>query len=79
MVLDLDKSSKQVEKLQLELCRMTEERDEMQEEANSMGREALHIGLEVELLHRRLLQLEEDLLLKDGQIAILRSRWEGVE
>jgi hypothetical protein len=35
--------------------------------------------LEVELLHRRLLQLEEDLLLKDGQIAILRSRWEGVE
>jgi hypothetical protein len=26
-----------------------------------------------------LLQLEEDLLLKDGQIAILRSRWEGVE
>jgi uncharacterized coiled-coil DUF342 family protein len=58
---------------------MTEERDEMQEEADSMGREALHIGLEVELLHRRLLQLEEDLLLKDGQIAILRSRWEGVE
>lgn len=51
----------------------------MQEEADSMGREALHIGLEVELLHRRLLQLEEDLLLKDGQIAILRSRWEGVE
>lgn len=79
MVLDLDKSSKQVEKLQLELSRMTEERDEMQEEADSMGREALHIGLEVELLHRRLLQLEEDLLLKDGQIAILRSRWEGVE
>ncbi|KAH9540018.1 hypothetical protein CY35_15G086600 [Sphagnum magellanicum] len=79
MVLDLDKSSKQVEKLQLELCRMTEERDEMQEEADSMGREALHIGLEVELLRRRLLQLEEDLLLKDGQIAILRSRWEGVE
>jgi hypothetical protein len=34
------------------------------------------MSLEVELLQRRLHQLDEELLLKDGQISILRSHWE---
>lgn len=50
--------------------------DEKEKDMETLGREALHMSLEVELLRRRLLQMDEDILLRDGQISILRSDWE---
>jgi len=58
-----------------ELALVVKERDELRKEGDSMAQEALRMSLELELLNRRLQQLDEELLLKDGQISILRSNW----
>lgn len=49
---------------------------EREKEVESISREALHMSLEVELLRRKLQQLDEDVLFKEGQISILRGSWE---
>ncbi|KAG0554465.1 hypothetical protein KC19_12G094000 [Ceratodon purpureus] len=55
--------------------------EERNKEVESISREALHLSLEVELLRRKLQQLEEDVLFKEGQISILRAglrdNWEA--
>jgi len=49
---------------------------EREKEVESISREALHMSLEVELLRRKLQQLDEDVMVKEGQISILRGRWD---
>lgn len=49
---------------------------EREKEVESISREALHMSLEVELLRRKLQQLDEDVMFKEGQISILRGSWE---
>ncbi|XP_024361387.1 uncharacterized protein [Physcomitrium patens] len=56
-----------------ELILVKQERDEMQKDAEAMSREALRTSMEVEVLRRRIHQLDEDVLLRDGQICILRG------
>lgn len=51
--------------------------NEREKEVESISREALHMSLEVELLRRKLQQLDEDVMFKEGQISILRSSWEN--
>lgn len=72
----LEKNLEQVAKVNEEICRVTKERNEMQQEAEAMSREALRTSVEVEMLQRRVQQLDEDLLIRDGQIAILRCSME---
>jgi hypothetical protein len=72
---DLDKSTLASKQKSKELALVAKERDELRKEGDSMAQEALHMSLELELLNRRLQQLDEELLLKDGQISILRSNW----
>ncbi|CAK9873475.1 unnamed protein product [Sphagnum jensenii] len=72
---DLDKSTLASKQKSRELALVAKERDELRKEGDSMAQEALHMSLELELLNRRLQQLDEELLLKDGQISILRSNW----
>jgi hypothetical protein len=72
---DLDKSTLASKQKSKELALVVKERDELRKEGDSMAQEALHMSLELELLNRRLRQLDEELLLKDGQISILRSNW----
>jgi hypothetical protein len=72
---DLDKSTLASKQKSKELALVVKERDELRKEGDSMAQEALHMSLELELLNRRLQQLDEELLLKDGQISILRSNW----
>ncbi|CAM6027724.1 unnamed protein product [Sphagnum balticum] len=74
---DLDKSTLASKQKSKELALVVKERDELRKEGDSMAQEALHMSLELELLNRRLRQLDEELLLKDGQISILRSNWGG--
>ena len=50
--------------------------EEREKEVESISREAMHLNLEVELLRRKLQQLDEDVMLKEGQISILRGSWE---
>ncbi|XP_073385402.1 uncharacterized protein [Physcomitrium patens] len=50
--------------------------NEREKEVESISREALHLSLEVELLRRKLQQLDEDVMFKEGQISILQGRWE---
>lgn len=50
--------------------------EEREKEVESISREALHMSLEVELLRRKLQQLDEDVMFKEGQISILRGSWE---
>ncbi|KAG0621915.1 hypothetical protein M758_3G058100 [Ceratodon purpureus] len=50
--------------------------DEREKEVESISREAMHLSLEVELLRRKLQQLDEDVMFKEGQISILRGSWE---
>lgn len=69
----LQELRKEVEESQKELNLVKQERDEMQREAEAMGREALRTSMEVEVLRRRVHQLDEDVLLRDGQICILRG------
>lgn len=49
---------------------------EREKDVDSISREALHMSLEVELLRRKLQQLDEDVMVKEGQISILRGSWE---
>lgn len=62
-----------VEEGRKDLSLAQQERDEMQKEAEAMSREALRTSVEVEVLRRRVRQLDEDVLLRDGQICILRG------
>lgn len=69
----LEEMRKEVDAGRKELNLAREERDEMQKEAEAMSREALRTSMEVEVLRRRVHQLDEDILLRDGQICILRG------
>lgn len=69
----LEEIKKEVDEGRKELSRVIQERDEMQKEAEAMSREALRTSVEVEVLRRRVHQLDEDVLLRDGQICILRG------
>lgn len=69
----LEELRKEVDEGRKELILVKQERDEMQKEAEAMSREALRSSMEVEVLRRRVYQLDEDILLRDGQICILRG------
>ncbi|KAG0601130.1 hypothetical protein M758_11G086400 [Ceratodon purpureus] len=69
----LEELRKLVDEGRKELSLVKQERDEMQKEAEAMSREALRTSVEVEVLRRRVHQLDEDVLLRDGQICILRG------
>ena len=69
----LEELRKEVDEGREELSLVKQERDEMQKEAEAMSREALRTSVEVEVLRRRVHQLDEDVLLRDGQICILRG------
>jgi chromosome segregation ATPase len=69
----LEELRKEVDEGRKELSLVKQERDEMQSEAEAMSREALRTSVEVEVLRRRVHQLDEDVLLRDGQICILRG------
>lgn len=69
----LQRLTKEIDDSRKELILVKQERDEMQKEAEAMSREALRTSMEVEVLRRRVHQLDEDVLLRDGQICILRG------
>lgn len=52
---------------------MREQRDKVQEDANFMEREAIKLSAQVERLSRKVERLEEDVMVKDGQLSILRG------
>lgn len=70
---DLEKHGKEVNDLQNELPRVRKQRDEMRKEAEDMSREALRLTLELTELRKVAEKLEEDVMLKEGQISILRG------
>ncbi|KAJ7519920.1 hypothetical protein O6H91_20G060200 [Diphasiastrum complanatum] len=63
----------------LEILRLRKERDDMQKQAEDLGREALRMSAQVEVLRRKANQLEEDVLLKEGQISILKGTYEACD
>ncbi|KAI5068541.1 hypothetical protein GOP47_0016886 [Adiantum capillus-veneris] len=56
-----------------ELGRVQEQRDNVQKEADFMGREAIRLSTQVDRLRRKIERLDEDVMLKDGQLSILRG------
>lgn len=72
----VEELTKDLSEAQKELGSVKQDRDEMVKEAEAMCKEALRTSLEVENLRRRVHQLDEDVLLRDGQICILRGNME---
>lgn len=50
---------------------------EREKESESVSQHAMYMSLEVELLRRKLQELDEDVMVKEGQISILQSTWES--
>lgn len=50
---------------------------EREKESESISQHAMYMSLEVELLRRKLQELDEDVMVKEGQISILQSTWES--
>ncbi|EFJ31374.1 hypothetical protein SELMODRAFT_409044 [Selaginella moellendorffii] len=63
-------------KVKEELVRTRKERDSIKSEAEQLGREALRMSAEVEVLKRRVHLLEEDILMKEGELSILQGNME---
>ncbi|MCO5599352.1 hypothetical protein L7F22_053453 [Adiantum nelumboides] len=56
-----------------ELGRVREQKDDVQKEADFMGREAIQLSAQVDRLRRKIEKLDEDVMVKDGQLSILRG------
>ena len=72
----VEELTKDLSEARKELGSVKQDRDEMVKEAEAMCKEALRTSLEVEDLRRRVHQLDEDVLLRDGQLCILRGNME---
>lgn len=68
---DVEGHVKELCKLKDQLPRIKKERDDLSLEAEQMGREALRLSTEVEALRRKVHELDEDVMVRDGQISIL--------
>lgn len=76
---DVEGHVKELIKLKDVLPRVSKERDDLSHEAEQMGWEALKLSAEVEVLRRKVLELDEDVMVRDGQITILCNTLEDRE
>ncbi|KAJ7514968.1 hypothetical protein O6H91_23G067100 [Diphasiastrum complanatum] len=76
---EYDRIQQELLRLRKDLFKVSRQRDDVQREAEDLGREALRMSAEVEVLRRKVNQLEEDIMLKDGQLAILQGSLEECE
>eukprot|EP00250_Pteridium_aquilinum_P024655 c29404_g1_i1 orf=510-3407(-) len=72
---DAEKYKKELSNLQNELPRIRRQRDEVHKEAEDMSREALRLTLELNEAKKVAEKLEEEVMLKEGQISILRGTY----
>lgn len=72
---DEDKYKKELANLQIELPRIRRQRDEMHQEAEDMSKEALRLSRELNEVKKTAEKLEEEVMLKEGQISILRGTY----
>lgn len=70
---DLERSSKEVAALREDLDNVSKERDIMREESEQLGWEIMRLNTEVEAFKKKVEKLDEDVMIKDGQISILRE------
>lgn len=70
---DLEQSSKEVAALREDLDNVSKERDIMREESEQLGWEIMRLNTEVEAFKKKVEKLDEDVMIKDGQISILRE------
>ncbi|KAH7441919.1 hypothetical protein KP509_03G062200 [Ceratopteris richardii] len=71
--LQLENKEGELGDMQKQLSRVRGQRENLQKEADFMGREAIRLTTQVDQLQRRLEQLDEDVMVKDGQLCILRK------
>ncbi|MCO5575445.1 hypothetical protein L7F22_029246 [Adiantum nelumboides] len=72
---DAERQSKELTNLQHELCHMRRQREAIQKETEDMSREALRLTLELNESKKAAEKLEEEVMLKEGQISILRGTY----
>lgn len=70
---DLEQSLKEVAALRENLDNVSKERDMMREESEQLGWEIMRLNTEVEAFKKKVEKLDEDVMIKDGQISILRE------
>eukprot|EP01018_Ginkgo_biloba_P021294 Gb_06002 [translate_table: standard] len=70
---DLQRCLKELTVLREELTKVSKERDTVGQQAEQLGREAMRLNAEVEEFQRKVEKLDEDVMLKDGQLSILRE------
>jgi chromosome segregation ATPase len=70
---DLQESAKEVSSLRGTLKTVTEERDMSWQEANQLRRNVSIMQNEVVALKKKIESLDEDILVKEGQISILQD------
>ncbi|KAH7281082.1 hypothetical protein KP509_36G029000 [Ceratopteris richardii] len=72
---DSERYKKELTSVQNELFHSRRQRDEMQKEAEDMSKEALRLTLELSESKKAAEKLEEEVMLKEGQISILRGTY----
>ncbi|KAI5063305.1 hypothetical protein GOP47_0021852 [Adiantum capillus-veneris] len=72
---DAESHSKELTNLQNELSVSRGQREELQKEAEDMSKEALRLTLELNATKKAVEKLEEEVMLKEGQISILRGTY----
>eukprot|EP01018_Ginkgo_biloba_P038019 Gb_41640 [translate_table: standard] len=70
---DLQECLKELVYLRGELPKVSKERDASRQQTEQLGRENMRLSAEVETLTRRLEKLDEDVLVKEGELSILQE------
>jgi uncharacterized coiled-coil DUF342 family protein len=76
---EIEKHGKEKIQLQNELPQVRKQRDEMGKEAEEMSKEVLRLTLQMSELRKVTDKLEEEVMLKDGQISILRGSYTSTD
>ena len=76
---EIEKYEKEKMQLENELPQVRRQRDEMGKEAAEMSKEVLRLTLEMAELRKIADRLEEEVMLKEGQISILRGSYTSTD
>mgnify|MGYP002775851570 FL=1 len=76
---EIEKHGKEKMQLENELPHVRRQRDEMGKEAEEMSKEVLRLTLEMAELRKIADKLEEEVMLKEGQISILRGSYTSTD